>query len=482
MNNAPPRHPSKSGPSRLSSNIKDINTAHISQDTKHGIDALEVPKHQSESHSHAKIGGSKDLLDQEPDMYNADSDEFPENLITTGTRANPSKSKLHEKRKQMVLEDDTYEAGNFSERSDQSSTNPSPKAKRNKGKGIALPSDDETSELGLENVPSATSSSPEWTEEDQILLDCTYDYELALWRRTRVLFDCAPYDLFPTGIKAASDHWEGYNYKGKFIKNETSLTIPFCKSFCTLVCFPYFDGNIEFVKYALSTALKARCGDQIPNTLEGMNTWSAFEAQCDGLFKDMNRAEIYLTQDQLSKFKTMLASRTSLLDLPRNSGFVDTKIFKGILKSTRTSKEKGDSIHLLNGDIQNVIKAWDVWNKDSRKYLPSMEDSKDSWQKGNVKAMKVPRDIVLGWKKDWILKKRHRDIVDMSEGDLGNEDGQSSDQINPRASEGVTISEDMDINMGEDDEENQRLMEIERKILEIENKRLEVRIGKRGRT
>ncbi|KAF7881176.1 uncharacterized protein EAF02_007067 [Botrytis sinoallii] len=445
MDNAPPRHQPNSELSHRSSNTQDINTstkndkgdtAQPSQDPRRRIQAIEIPNHHSTIHFHAKMGGSKTSLDQEPEVEDTDSDEFPDNLVAADTRARPSKFKGNGKKKHMVLEEDLYEAETSGEKSDQSSTNSSPRVKRNKGKGIALPSDDETPELGDEHVATTTSSSPEWTEEDQILLDCTYDYELALWRRTRILLI----------------------YKDKFIKNETSLTIPFCKSFCTLVCFPYFDGDKEFVKYALSTALKARCGDQIPNTLEGMNTWSTFTAQCDGLIEVMNRSEIYFTQAQILSFKNILASPTSLLGLPKNSAFVDTKIFKEILKSTRTSKEKGDSIHLLNGDIQNVIKAWDMWNKESRKNLPSMEDSKDSWQRGNVKAMKVPRDIVLDWKKDWILKKRRRDIIDMEGGNLGNEDGQPGNQIDSSLSEGVIISEDE--NTAEDDEENQRIEEI----------------------
>ncbi|KAF7948592.1 uncharacterized protein EAE97_004003 [Botrytis byssoidea] len=472
MNNAPPRHQPNGEPSRRSSNVQNINTstkndkgdtAQLSQDPKRKTRAVEIPNRQSTIQSRAKLGASKVSIDQESDVEDTDSDESLENLVTTGRRAKPSKfernGKKNGKKGNMVLEEDIYEDETSSEKSDQSSPNSSPR-------GIALPSDDGTPELGDEYVTKTTSSFPEWTEEDQILLDCTYDYELALWRRTRVLFNCAPFDLFPTGIKATSDHWEGYKYKDEFIKNESSLTIPFCKSFCTLVCFPHFDDDIEFVKYALSTALKARCEDQIPNALEGMNTWSTFTAQYDGLFEDMNRAEIYFTQAQRLTFKKILASRTSLLGLPRNSAFVDTKIFKEILKSTRTAKEKGDSIHLLNGDIQNVIKAWDIWNKDSKKNIPSMEESKDSWQKGNGKAMKVPRGIVLGWKKDWILEKRRRDAIDMNEGNLGIEDG-------------VIISEDE--NTAEDDEENQRLEEIEKKILEIEKKRLEMHGDKRGK-
>ncbi|KAB8296786.1 hypothetical protein EYC80_002203 [Monilinia laxa] len=140
--------------------------------------------------------------------------------------------------------------------------------------------------------------------------------------------------------------------------------------------------------------------------MEGYNCWPSFESEFKSLEEDLTRFELFLDRSQLDKLKTALELHTTLLDIPRNSEFVDEKIFKRVLESARTIKENGDSVHLMNLDIQTVIKAWDIWNTESKKNLPSMEDSKDSWQKGNVKAMKVPKKTVLRWKKDWILKKR----------------------------------------------------------------------------
>ncbi|KAA8568846.1 hypothetical protein EYC84_007826 [Monilinia fructicola] len=133
------------------------------------------------------------------------------------------------------------------------------------GKAVAQSSDDEMPDVHGETISDSNADydSVEWTEEDQILLDFTHDYEISLWRRTKSIFNCAPFDLFPKGIKAANDDWSGYDYN-----------------------------------------------------------------------------------------------------------------------------------------------AWEIWNKESKRYLPTMDEFEDYWQKSSVKDMKVPRDMVLQWKKDWILKKR----------------------------------------------------------------------------
>ncbi|KAK6605264.1 hypothetical protein H4I95_05070 [Botrytis cinerea] len=336
----------------------------------------------------------------------SDSEELPRDLFASKTRSKPLKSTTKGGGKSTCSDEDVFESRADEESSNSSSEDSLPKTKKNKGKGIAPPSDDEMLDVVDGQLSETGSISTEWTEEDQILLDCTYDYELSLWRKTKSIFNCTPFDLFPKGIKAATGHWDGYRYGDRFIKNETSLTIPLCKSLCTLVCFPWFHGDIGYVKYALSSALKARCGENTPLIEEGTSCWTSFESECEGLFNDMNDAELFLSDDQLETLKKLLSFRTSLLGPGSYSTFLDSAIFEQVLASTRTAKEAGDSIHLLNGDVQNVIKAWDVWNKDAKKYLPSMEDSRHSWHKANNKVLKVPKAIVLGWKKDWILKNR----------------------------------------------------------------------------
>ncbi|KAG4029103.1 hypothetical protein MFRU_017g00400 [Monilinia fructicola] len=277
-----------------------------------------------------------------------------------------------------------------------------------KGKAVAQSSDDEMPDVHGETISDSNADydSVEWTEEDQILLDFTHDYEISLWRRTKSIFNCAPFDLFPKGIKAASDDWSGYDYNGQFIKNETSLTIPLCKSLCTLVCFPFFDGDIEFVRYALSTALRSRCGDRPPLEMEGYDVWVAFEAEFDTLSKNLKTFGLFLDDSQLGKLKDALEYHPSLLRLSKEYKFVNEELFKKVLESARTIKEKGDSFRLMNHDVTTIIKAWEIWNKESKRYLPTMDEFEDSWQKSSVKDMKVPRDMVLQWKKDWILKKR----------------------------------------------------------------------------
>ncbi|THV44830.1 hypothetical protein BGAL_0571g00040 [Botrytis galanthina] len=336
----------------------------------------------------------------------SDPDELPSNMFSSKTSSKSLKATGKGKGKATSSDEDAFKSGDDKESSENSSEDSLSRTKKDKGKGVVPPSDDEMPDPSDDQDSEKSMISVEWTDEDEILLQCTYDYELSLWRKTKAIFNCTPFDLFPEGIKAASDHWDGYRYENQFIKNETSLTIPLCKSLCTLVCFPYIDGDIGFVKYALSFALKARCGDNTPMIEEGTSFWTSFESQCEGLFNDMNEAELFLSKPQLETLKRLLSSRTSLLEPSRNSGFLKPNLFKRVLASTRTAKESGDSIHLLNGDVQNVIKAWDMWNKDARKYLPSMEDSRRSWHKANNKAMKVPRATVLQWKKSWILKQR----------------------------------------------------------------------------
>lgn len=336
----------------------------------------------------------------------SNSDELPRNIFSSKTSSKSLKATGKGKGKATSSDEDVFNSGDDKESSENSSEDSLSRTKKDKGKGIAPPSDDEMPDPSDDQDSEKSMISVEWTDEDEILLECTYDYELSLWRKTKAIFNCTPFDLFPKGIKAASDHWDGYRYENQFIKNETSLTIPLCKSLCTLVCFPYIDGDVGFVKYALSSALKARCGDNTPLIEEGTSSWTSFESQCEGLFNDMNEAELFLSKHQLETLKRLLSSRTSLLGPSKNSGFLKPNVFKRVLASTRTAKESGDSIHLLNGDVQNVIKAWDMWNKDARKYLPSMEDSRRSWHKANNKAMKVPRATVLQWKKSWILKQR----------------------------------------------------------------------------
>ncbi|TGO35445.1 hypothetical protein BHYA_0158g00280 [Botrytis hyacinthi] len=336
----------------------------------------------------------------------SDSDELPRDVFSSKTRSKSLKATGKGKGKATSSDEDVFKSGDDKESSESSSEDSLSRTKKDKGKGIAPPSDDEMPNPSDDQDSEKSMISVEWTDEDEILLECTYDYELSLWRKTKAIFNCTPFDLFPKGIKAASDHWDGYRYENRFIKNETSLTIPLCKSLGTLVCFPYIDGDIGFVKYALSSALKARCGDNTPLIEEGTSSWTRFESQCEGLFNDMNEAELFLNKPQLETLKRLLSSRTSLLGPSRNSSFLEPDVFERVLASTRTAKESGDSIHLLNGDVQNVIKAWDMWNKDEKKYLPSMEDSRRSWHKANNKALKVPRATVLQWKKSWILRQR----------------------------------------------------------------------------
>lgn len=255
--------------------------------------------------------------------------------------------------KRKATADDSYESDSFHSDADNVITARKTKLMRptKMGKQPELSNDDDS-------ASDLESASTEWAEDDQILLECTHEYELTLWTKAELIFNCAPFDLFPKGIKAASDHWEGYLYKGRHIKNDTSLAIPFCKSFGTLFCFPYFDGNVEYVRMALSSALSARCGDQCLPIMTGYNHSPIFNSEFDRALKDFNElSDTPMTVDQTILWRTLLESHPKLLPLPLHSKFLSDSIFKKVLRKARTVKLKGDALHLLPSDIRNIISA-----------------------------------------------------------------------------------------------------------------------------
>lgn len=354
------------------------------------------------------------------DLYGTDSDSHPGSPPSTGSKIVPAKKvvKWKGKGKGKVADEEFHNIDGSSD-SEQEINQPSAShlpvpsnsLNRSKGKGIDLPRDEDMLDIDQAADDDSDSELPEWTDDDQILLDATYPQELALWWRCKEIFDCAPQDLFPRGVKASNGHWEGYHCKDqdRYIKNDMCLTGSFCATLSELVCYPYFRKNKEYVKYALSNAIKARCGDKAPvGMADGYDSSVDWDKKFKEIIKDLQDSEIFFDNKQTEIVKHVLSTHM-IGDLPPHSGFLDMSRLKKIAKSSRAVKETYDSNNLMNIDLQNIIKAWDSYNKEGGLNLPSIKASRDVYDKQHGHAKHGTRAKILGWKKAWILQKRQED-------------------------------------------------------------------------
>ncbi|THV44885.1 hypothetical protein BGAL_0561g00010 [Botrytis galanthina] len=356
---------------------------------------------------------------EEMETDGTDSDGLPEDPLSAGLKIAPLKKAANWKGKGKSKADEEFDDIDGSSDSNQDS-NRSPEStlpvrsklpKVSKGKEIDLHHDEEMPDIDQAADDDSDSEPPEWTDDEQILLDATYPQELALWWRCKEIFDCAPQDLFPIGVKASNGHWDGYHCKDqdRYIKNDTCLTVSFCATLSELICFPYFRKNKEYVQYALSSAIKARCGDKAPfDMLEGYNPWVNWDKKFKQVIKHLQDSEIYFDKKQTRIVEGVL-SMHFVGDFPPFSEFLAMPRLQKIAKQSRAVKETYDSNHLMNIDLQNIIKAWDSYNQEGGLNLLSIKASRDVYDKQHGRAKHGTRAKILGWKKAWILQKRQKD-------------------------------------------------------------------------
>ncbi|KAF7881174.1 uncharacterized protein EAF02_007065 [Botrytis sinoallii] len=278
---------------------------------------------------------------------------------------------------------------------------------------------------GIVNYPVST-----WTDDDQVCLEATCDAEIMLWRRTKELFGCAPQDLFPPGIKQATKHRESLYYKEENwrIKNSTLLTEGFCKSLSEIIRLPPFIENKEYIRYALLTVLKARCGDKTPHSaFEGCGIRNYFDIQWQKFMSRSKEANIHIDEGDQAHLKPIVFDIWGKLTL--HYEFVDLEYFKKIvlLNHSKKTKENGDWNHLLNSDLENIIAAWVQWNKKMGISIAFGAEPNNLWNTINQRANSVSKNEVLRWKKDWILAKRDQENEDAKnkvEGDWDQEFGE----------------------------------------------------------
>ncbi|KAF7937160.1 uncharacterized protein EAE98_001474 [Botrytis deweyae] len=333
------------------------------------------------------------------DLYGADSDDLPEDPISTASKTAPSRrvSRWKGKGKSMVVDEDFHNINGSSDLED-------------------LTRDEDMLDIDQAADSNSDSEPPKWTDDDQILLDATYPQELALWWRCKEIFDCAPHDLFPKGVKASNGHWEGYHCKDqdRYIKNDTCLTGSFCATLSELICYPYFRKNKGYVKYALSNAIKARCGDKAPvGMADGYDSSVDWDKKFKEIIKDLQASEIFFDNRQTEIVEHVLSTHM-IGDLPPHSGFLDMPRLKKIANNSRAVKETCDSNNLMNIDLQNIIKAWDSYNQEGGLNLPSIKASRDVYDKQHGHAKHGTRAKILGWKKAWILEKRQKEKEEAS--------------------------------------------------------------------
>ncbi|ESZ96901.1 hypothetical protein SBOR_2695 [Sclerotinia borealis F-4128] len=283
---------------------------------------------------------------------------------------------------------------------------PSTKNKRKpptyKGKEKASLSDENMPDFDRLADAESISESPEWTDDDQILLEGTSPSELALWWRCKEMFDCAPHDLFPRGLRAANGHVDGFYYKAedRYIENDTYLGNQFCQTLSELICLPYFREDKEFLKYALSNVIRARCGDEVPpNLLFGYDCGAMWEEKAETFMKKLEEKEIYFTKDQREVVELELSHSFNTGKLPKYSEFIDLDRLEKIVKSSRAVKKTHDSNNLMNVDLQNIIKAWDEYNEEGGFNLMSVRQCRDLYDKKHGHAKRGVKDKILCWKK-----------------------------------------------------------------------------------
>ncbi|TGO50987.1 hypothetical protein BELL_1768g00010 [Botrytis elliptica] len=348
-----------------------------------------------------------------------DSDGLPEDPLSATLKIAPLKNVANWKGKGKSKVDEEFD--------DIDGSSPEPPlpvrsklSKVSKGKEIDLHQDKEMPDIDQAIDDDSDSEPPEWTEDDQILLDATYPQELALWWKCKEIFDCAPQDLFPAGLRASNGHWDGYHYKDqdRYIKNDTCLTGSFCATLSELICFPHFRKNKEYVQYALSSAVKARCGNKAPSDMqEGYNPCVNWDEKFKEIIEDLQGYEIFFDNRQ-TRIMEQVLSTYFIGEPPPFSEFLDMPRLKKIAKNSRAVKETYDSNHLMNIDLQNLIKAWDSYNQEGGLNLPSIKAYRDVYDKQHGHAKHGMRAKILGWKKAWILQKRQKDKEEASRSKL----------------------------------------------------------------
>ena len=242
--------------------------------------------------------------------------------------------------------------------------------------------------------------SPVWTDDDALLLRKTCDEEIILWKTTKDLLDCTPHDLFPQGIRAANDSVKGlYSIKeNRYIKNDAYITPSFCKAFSEILSLECLNKNIKLVKYVLYAALKARCGLKTPKSkVEMPNLNKTFGPWANFLVK--------------SKGISISSTGEILVDLQFLSCLEEA-----VNASTEIVEEIGDWNHLLCVDLQNIVKAHDIWTE--RQSIPCrriIAIPQDALARMTIEKKRQLKSKFSLWKKEWILERRRKNIQEIEE-------------------------------------------------------------------
>ncbi|RDL36327.1 uncharacterized protein BP5553_05679 [Venustampulla echinocandica] len=245
-----------------------------------------------------------------------------------------------------------------------------------------------------------------WTTDDEDTLNAISTTEVALWRKTQLLFNKSPCDLIPAEISPTPDGTDVVNWG-------QGLSLSLTK----LVCCPAFKRQPEFLAYCLQLALYYRRGGTKPSK-------SAFPSERNKEFIalfDENVKKAFGANAELDEDFMPIMSNTLNqyfgVDKPKYYDFA--KGIKESVYSHNAARGKQAALNKSNAitkrDVDSICDAWDEFAAKQRPRLADIEVALEranlKTPHGRVKAGTIGHKAkVLELKKQWVLNCRRKAI------------------------------------------------------------------------
>jgi hypothetical protein len=253
----------------------------------------------------------------------------------------------------------------------------------------------------------------DWSPDDDFIIEKLYADEISLWRKTTIIFKCAPQDLVEADVGVQPGGLITNKQTGTKWRKNPNWSQKFCIAMSTIICLPFWKGKPEFFRYVLRKALHLRVGAgdekrRAPPLPSDDNIY--VNAMLDRIQEQVVGAGI-VEENNLHHLRTIIQNEIERRMTPEHWNF--HKYLKKVVKTGERVTDNDDSCKLQLCDLDNIQSAWNLYTKIEKLQLPTMEQYRDKFNTlnpnrgfvslGNTQAR---QDNFKSWKKEWMLKVR----------------------------------------------------------------------------
>jgi hypothetical protein len=223
----------------------------------------------------------------------------------------------------------------------------------------------------------------DWTDEDEAYITTSNAKESALWKKAARIFRKPAPEILPPNVrvlterkkKAATD--DGGDVDAT-IELPVTWNSEFCGAFGKLICCPHFEKRNQYLIYVLEYALWRRVGEKKGREKPDEKMLST--KRDDKLLEAVEDVlDLTLRPDEDESLITRIHNVIGP-DLPPHSDFVKC-LLKVVKQGWGLNVENGSDLQVR--DLHNIIDAWDMYAKNRKPKLPSMNEYMREYNKAH---------------------------------------------------------------------------------------------------